>query len=143
MILPDKPIRDGLAEAITGIIHEGKTIDVAESFNAPNAGWPRILIENMNTVEDGAKGCYLYNTTVSIVVSDRRINVGNSNDVDAIAGQIIQIVNPSQTDDYFPVDGFVIWGIELQGTPLTTFEDGNHKYTEKTINLLIKTEQNG
>jgi hypothetical protein len=142
MNLPDKPIRDGLSSAIEGLIHEGKTVDVAESFSSSNSGWPRILIENVNTTEEGGKTCFLYRTSLTVTVSDRRINVGNSNDIEAIAAQIMQILIPeSKQDNYFDVEGFSIWGIDLQGTAVITFEDGKYKYTEKTLNLLIKTEQ--
>lgn len=142
MNLPDKPIRNGLSSAIEGIIHDGKTVDVAESFSSPNSGWPRILIDNINTIEEGSKSCFLYRTSLTITVSDRRINVGNSNDIESIAAQILQILIPeSKQDDYFGVSGFLIWGIDLQGTAVTTFEDGKYKYTEKTLNLTIKTEQ--
>lgn len=141
MRLPDLAIRTSLKDALDGIVYGAVTVPVSATYNQPAEVFPRIIVESISTFENGAKGCFMFESTVTILVQDRRKNVDSTDSVEVIADQITQILAP-ETDGHYPeLDSFEIWIIQLRGSQTQLFDEGNFKYTSKSLTFTIKSEQ--
>lgn len=141
MILPDQSIRTGLVEALAAVSHSGTPVEIAASIIPPNAGYPRIALKTISSTQRGAKDCFMFDTIVSIEISDRRRNIANENIVDEIANTIAAILVPSPQTPYFEASGFRVWNVVVSSSPVNVYNIDPYFYVDKILRLTIKTEQ--
>lgn len=141
MRVPDKQLRVGLKAALAALVYSGQPVGVSASMSEPFAGYPRVTITSVSSTQEGSKSQFMYETDITLEISDRRINLINPNTVDDIADSIAQILVPSLQGEYFNVSGFRIWFIDIAGTPSNTYTVTPHQYIDKNLRLTIKSEQ--
>lgn len=143
MRVPDKQIRIGLKAALAGLTFAGQPVAIFADMATPSALYPRVLIKAVSSIQEGSKSQFMYETDITLEISDRRINVINPNTVDDIADSIAQLLVPSLQGEYFEVAGFRIWFIDVNSTVSNIYDSKPHQYIDKNIRLTIKLEQNG
>lgn len=142
MNVPDKNIRVALVDQLRTITYNGQSLQVYAEFVPPDATYPRVILRGMSSIRDGSKSQDMYETDITLMIEDRRINSVNINTNDEIADLIANKIEQSIQGEYFAVNGFRIWGVELNGSTTSTYSVTPHQYTDKLIRITIKTEKN-
>lgn len=140
MNVPDKNIRVGVVAELKTINYAGQPLQVYAEMVPPEATYPRVIVKGVSSTRDGSKSQDMYETTVTLVVEDRGINTVNANVSDEIADAIALKLEPIIQGEYFPVSGFRIWGLELNGSNVTSYSVKPHQYIDKIIRITIKSE---
>lgn len=138
---PDRDIRIGLVTALEGIVYSGNAIAVSSISNNPAEVFPRIVVNNISSSERGSKSQFMYETSVTIQISDRYRNTMNVNGVDTIADAVLERLMPDPRGPYFTLPDHAIWSITFNGSNSIEYEEKANKYVEKTIRLTIKSEE--
>lgn len=142
MRLPDMYLRTALNDALSGIVYAGDTIPISSTYNNPDESFPRIIISGISSLEQGAKGCFMFESDTTIIVQDKRRNVDSTDAVETICDQILQILIPAPEGPFLPVENFIVWSILFNNSSTNELAEESYIYTAKTIRLNIKTEQN-
>lgn len=141
MRVPDKQIRIGLMSALASLSYAGQPVGVSADMNTPDATYPRVTIKSITTLQEGSKSQFMYETDVTLLVEDRKLNIVNSNIVDDIADAIAQLLVPSLQGEYFAMTDFRVWFVDVNSTVTNTYTVTPHQYTDKNIRITIKSEQ--
>ena len=136
MKVPDKAIRI----AIAALLADAGILTRAETAR-PDDLFPRVRITGMSSLNTGSKSQYMYTTTCTLVLEDRRVNIGSVNEIDDLADTIMGRLVPSIQGEPFNMDGYRVKYVDYTSTPLSTFESKPYIYTNKNIRLTIQTEQ--
>lgn len=136
MKIPDKEIRIGLTTVLASL-----SVPVYAEMAIPGAVYPRVTIKSINSLQEGSKNQFMYETDVTLEISDRRINLINPNIVDDIANDIAGILVPSPQGLYLPLTGFRIWFMDINSSVSNVYEVKPHQYIDKNIRITIKIEQ--
>jgi hypothetical protein len=141
MRVPDKEIRVGLMAALASLSYSGQPVPIAADMNAPVTTYPRVTIKSISSTQEGSKSQFMYETDITLLIEDRKINVVNSNIVDDIADAIAQLLVPSIQGEYFYMASFRAWFIDINSTVSNTYTVTPHQYIDKNIRLTLKIEQ--
>jgi hypothetical protein len=137
MKIPDRQIRESIVELLNGAISQ----PVRDTISLPDDTYPRVVIAGFNTFQDGSKSQFMFSTNFTLRVTDKHIRVGNANQVQDTANDIMQLLCPTPAGPFPVIAGFEIWSVELNGTQENNYNRKDIQYIEKNLNITIKTEQ--
>ena len=137
-----KPLRIALAAALQDILlYNGVPVAIRDTFAASDDTFPRLIINGFSTFEQGHKSGFLYESTGTIKISSRFQVNATSNVVDDIENDLLQLLVPSPSGPFIQLEGFNVWGINLDGSVPQEYEISPHKFIDKNIRLNFKIQQ--
>lgn len=136
MKYPGTAIREAVYNLISAITSEGKVVKVYDEITAPDAGFPRILLQDVSGGGPRDSKCgFGGDWTQTIKVTTAFKNRVTKNIGEDVANEILELLVPRSGDFLSIGPDFNIWKVEGALTGTVSYSDGVRTYVDNNIRI--------